>query len=67
MKHCLLCLTLITLAGCAALGRTDVPRCEDGPRRPANPHGSVLMPAALPPPGADVAITSDSPGTGGHP
>lgn len=33
----------VTLAGCSTLKAADVPSCH-GPRRAANPHGSVLMP-----------------------
>lgn len=35
------------LAACAAVGEPS-PGCS-GPRRPANPHGSVLSPDAPPP------------------
>lgn len=37
----------VTLAGCSTLKAADVPSCH-GPRRAANPHGSVLMPEAAP-------------------
>lgn len=36
---------LLSLAGCAALPDKPPPGCH-GPRRPANPYGSVLNPAA---------------------
>lgn len=43
-------LALILAAGvpaCASLKGSDVPACQ-GPRRPANPHGSVLAEAPAP-------------------
>jgi hypothetical protein len=39
------------LAGACASTPTDAPGCS-GPRRAANPHGSVLAPDAQPTPGA---------------
>lgn len=36
------------LAGCASLGRDDAPVCDGRHRRPANPHGSTLVPAPTP-------------------
>lgn len=35
----------LLLAGCASLHAADAPGCS-GPRRAANPHGSVLAPDA---------------------
>lgn len=35
--------TVLVLTGCATLRSSDAPGCS-GPRRPANPHGSVLAP-----------------------
>jgi len=44
--------TLIVLAlassGCASLNASDPPSCDGSPRRPANPHGSVLAPDPAP-------------------
>ena len=39
---------------CASLKRAEAPGCE-GPRRPANPHGSVLDPDAPAAATADVS------------
>jgi hypothetical protein len=41
------------LSGCSTLAPDRPPRCK-GPRRPGNPHGSLLDPVAAPgaPPGA---------------
>ena len=36
------------LAGCASLGRDDARVCDGRHRRPANPHGSTLVPAPAP-------------------
>jgi hypothetical protein len=45
VKVSLSALIVVVLAGCSTLGSDDAPGCT-GPRRPANPHGSVLAPAA---------------------
>lgn len=37
------------LTGCASLGGDDAPVCDGRHRRPANPHGSTLVPAPAPP------------------
>lgn len=37
--------TALVLTGCATLRLADAPGCS-GPRRTANPHGSVLAPDA---------------------
>ncbi|OGN43902.1 MAG: hypothetical protein A2623_07865 [Caulobacterales bacterium RIFCSPHIGHO2_01_FULL_70_19] len=58
-------LTLATaaaiLAGCASLGRDDAPVCDGRHRRPANPHGSTLVPAAAPAQPEPPAPASESP------
>lgn len=41
MMRLLPTLLALTLSACAALKSSDAPGCS-GPRRPANPHGSVL-------------------------
>ncbi|MBI1198933.1 MAG: hypothetical protein GC203_13815 [Phenylobacterium sp.] len=39
---------VLALAGCAGLGKETAPACDGKHRRPANPYGSVLDPAAPP-------------------
>lgn len=46
------------LAGCASLGGDDSPVCDGRHRRPANPHGSTLVPAPAPPPPSGTAPPS---------
>jgi len=41
-------LLILGLAGCAAPALVAGPICDGKARRPANPHGSVLNPSALP-------------------
>lgn len=41
-------LAALGLQGCATFRAADAPGCS-GPRRPANPHGTVLAPDAAPP------------------
>lgn len=44
MTHRLiLMLACAALGGCAGLARPDLPVCNGAARRPANPHGSILM------------------------
>lgn len=42
----------VILSGCAGLHSVEPPGCGSGPKRPANPYGSVLVasptPVALP-------------------
>lgn len=38
----------VILGGCAGLHSIEPPGCGSGPRRPANPHGSVLVPSPAP-------------------
>lgn len=40
-------LIVLATTGCASLGSADAPGCS-GPRRAANPHGSVLAAEAAP-------------------
>jgi hypothetical protein len=57
VKVSLCALIFVVLAGCSTLGSDGAPGCA-GPRRQANPQGSVLAPAANPPapqPGASPA------------
>lgn len=42
-----LALAALTTGGCASLRTQEAPGCT-GPRRPANPHGTVLNPGAAP-------------------
>jgi hypothetical protein len=45
VKVSLSALIVVVLAGCSTLSSDDASGCT-GPRRQANPHGSVLAPAA---------------------
>ena len=46
MRPALIVLLMVLSAGaCGTLEGHDVPGCH-GPRRPANPHGSILSPGA---------------------
>jgi len=47
MRLLITCLAL-GLTSCTALRRDDAPGCS-GPKRPANPYGSVLAPEAAQP------------------
>lgn len=70
MSHRLiLMLACAVLGGCAGL-HPDLPVCDGTARRPANPHGSILMsppaPASpAPPTGSPAAPTSPGAVTGG--
>lgn len=44
----ILMLACAVLGACAGLSRPDLPTCDGSARRPANPHGSILTPAAPP-------------------
>jgi len=51
MTHRLiLMLACAALGGCAGLARPDLPVCDGAARRPANPHGSILMSPPAPTP-----------------
>ncbi|WP_292029768.1 hypothetical protein [Brevundimonas sp. UBA2416] len=51
MTHRLfLMLACAALGGCAGLARPDLPVCDGAARRPANPHGSILMSPSAPTP-----------------
>jgi type IV secretion system protein VirB7 len=41
-------LALQAVAGCAALADGEPPICDGRNRRPANPYGSILVPAPTP-------------------
>ncbi|GLK47737.1 hypothetical protein GCM10017620_07100 [Brevundimonas intermedia] len=56
----LLLASLLLLGACAHRGDPALPTCDGSARRPANPHGSVLTPAAERP-----AKPVASPDTGG--
>jgi hypothetical protein len=43
MKPFVLLLVALALPACASLKSHEAPSCS-GPRRPANPHGTVLAP-----------------------
>jgi len=55
----LLAALLPILGGCAALTAERLPVCDGQARRPANPHGSVLLPPAPPAPKQPVGPTVD--------
>lgn len=60
MKRLLLITLAVAQTACASLKSNDAPGCS-GPRRPANPHGSVLAPdepasAATPAPVASGCV-----------
>lgn len=48
MRKLLIVLVVLALGGCSTVGREKAPVCNGKHRRPANPYGSVLDPAALP-------------------
>lgn len=48
MRAAIAAALLVTLCGCATAADPGAPGCQ-GARRPANPHGSVLAPAATAP------------------
>lgn len=52
----LLLTAILGLAACSTFKSAEAPGCS-GPRRPANPHGSVLQP--------DAAAQAQSPATAG--
>ena len=62
----LIALTVQALSACATFRTADPPVCDGRHRRPANPYGSILSPAApyVPAPAADASSTID-PGPGG--
>ncbi len=59
-------LAVQALSACATFRTSDAPVCDGRHRRPANPYGSILSPAAphTPAPAAD-ASSSIHPGAGG--
>ncbi len=59
-------LAVQALSACATFRTADPPVCDGRHRRPANPYGSILSPAApyAPAPAADASSTID-PGAGG--
>lgn len=59
-------LAVQALSACATFRTADPPVCDGRHRRPANPYGSILSPAApyVPAPAADASSTID-PGPGG--
>ncbi len=59
-------LAVQALLACATFRTVDPPVCDGRHRRPANPYGSILSPAApnTPAPEADAASSID-PGAGG--
>ncbi|MDI1281721.1 hypothetical protein [Brevundimonas sp.] len=77
MSHRLiLMLACAALGGCAGLARPDLPVCDGAARRPANPHGSILLspsapapvlptPPAASPPAPAPAPTSPGDASGG--
>ncbi|MET3835202.1 hypothetical protein ABIB58_000521 [Brevundimonas sp. UYEF29] len=60
MRKLLLLAALLPLVGgCASLTADRLPVCDGQARRPANPHGSVLLPAAPPAPEQPVGPAVD--------
>jgi len=59
-------LAVQALSACATFRTADPPICDGRHRRPANPYGSILFPAAphTPAPAVDASSTID-PGAGG--
>lgn len=61
-------LAVQAVSACATFRTADPPVCDGRHRRPANPYGSILSPAAphtpAPAPAADAASSID-PGAGG--
>ena len=59
-------LAVQAVSACATFRTADPPVCDGRHRRPANPYGSILSPAApyAPAPVADASSTTD-PGAGG--
>jgi hypothetical protein len=59
-------LAVQALSACATFRTADPPGCDGRHRRPANPYGSILSPAAphTPAPAVDASSTID-PGAGG--
>jgi hypothetical protein len=49
------------LGGCAGLSRPDLPICDGASRRPANPHGSILMSPSAPSPVLPTPPTASPP------
>ncbi|MGH6964874.1 MAG: hypothetical protein ACREE0_10340 [Phenylobacterium sp.] len=56
----------VLLTGCASLKPATAPGCQ-GPRRPANPNGSVLGGAPKPTPPSLSPAAAHSGCTGSHP
>ncbi len=50
------------IAGCAHLGADRLPTCDGQARRPANPHGSVLL-APVAAVGAEHDPSANAPGS----
>jgi len=48
------------LAACATVQGERLPVCDGKDRRPANPHGSVLLPTASPPAAPPSPVTPSS-------
>lgn len=59
-------LAVQALSACATFRTADPPICDGRHRRPANPYGSILSPAApyVTAPAADTSSTTDA-GAGG--
>ncbi len=59
-------LAVQALSACATFRTADPPVCDGRHRRPGNPYGSILFPAApyVPAPAADASSTT-APGAGG--
>lgn len=53
----------LALGGCATSDAPSLPICDGAARRPANPHGSILAPAA--PPTPDQPVEPTAPPSGG--
>lgn len=51
---------LLLIAGCAPLAADRLPTCDGQARRPANPHGSVLL-APVPAVGAEHDPSANPP------
>lgn len=56
----LLLASLAALGGCAHATGPDLPTCDGGARRPANPHGSVLAPSAPAPMSAPTSTPTST-------
>ena len=58
-------LAVQAVSACATFRTADPPVCDGRHRRPANPYGSILSPAAHAPAPAADASSSIDPGAGG--